>query len=382
MFFSENDEIFMRQALEQAQLGWGMTHPNPMVGAVIVEQGKVTARGYHAKAGQAHAEAMALSNKQVTPDSTLYVTLEPCCTQGSTGPCTETIIQSGIKRVVIGTLDPNPVHTGKGICILQDAGIEVKTGVLEKECQDLNLIFNYWITKQSPLFAGKLAITLDGRIATVTGKSRWITEDQAREDVMRWRCYFPSVAVGSTTLLKDNPRLTRRLEKQSSPTRFVFDRTLSTLSMPLRELYIDQFKANTIIVTSQAAVQSKKHWLDDIGICYWALSCYNGVAFFQEFRHRCYEAGITGVYFEGGSKLMSALLATRQLDYLFIYRSPKFFADASALPAFSGQNVLSIDQAFSLQQVRHEIFGNDSLMRGHIVYPQNSKQNEIISGYQ
>jgi len=265
-------ELFMRRAIELARSVWGTTHPNPMVGAVIVEDaaheceapGVILAEGATSPDGGPHAERVALAAHDATapcppsPYTTLYVTMEPCSTEGRTGACTDAIIASGIRRVVVGTLDPNPAHAGRGIDILRAAGIEVMTGVLEAECRDLNIIFNHWITANTPLFAAKTATSLDGRIACRTGDSRWITGEAARADVMHWRRLFPAIAVGAGTVAQDNPRLTARIEGEEEwcPIRFVFDGLLSTASRlnsgGLPALYTDEFKHRTIVVTDAA----------------------------------------------------------------------------------------------------------------------------------
>src|SRR5262245_54618262 len=185
-------EHFMRRAIVLARGVWGTTHPNPMVGALIVEDGHIVAEGATAPDGGPHAERLALlaRGKTPRPGATMYVTLEPCCTHGRTGACTEAIIAAGIKRVVVGATGPFPEHQGKGFEMLRAAGIEVISGVLERECNDLNLIFNHWV-KRGPMLAAKAAITLDGKIACRTGESRWITNDAARIDVHRWRRLFP-----------------------------------------------------------------------------------------------------------------------------------------------------------------------------------------------
>ena len=203
-------ERHMALALEQARNGWGDTHPNPMVGAVIVEQGEVVATGYHQAAGEAHAEVDALRNlgRKPAAGATLHVTLEPCCTHGRTPPCTQAVLDAGFREVHIGTADPNPDVAGRGIQQLRGAGVEVHTGTLEESCRDLNLLYNHWIASHgSPLLAGKVATTLDGFTATRDGHSQWITSEQARQDVMCWRRLFPAIAVGAGTILADDPSL-------------------------------------------------------------------------------------------------------------------------------------------------------------------------------
>ncbi|HEX7630744.1 MAG TPA: bifunctional diaminohydroxyphosphoribosylaminopyrimidine deaminase/5-amino-6-(5-phosphoribosylamino)uracil reductase RibD, partial [Lacunisphaera sp.] len=247
-------ESFMRRALDVARRGWGDTHPNPLVGALIVEQGEVVAEGFHAKAGEAHAEVNALKalGRPPAPGATLYVTLEPCCTHGRTPPCTEAILAAGISRIVVGATDPNPAHAGKAFELLRERGVEVITGVLAEDCADLNLIFNHWITTNRPLFAAKSGVTLDGKVATRTGDSKWITGEAARADGHRWRRLFPAIAVGAGTIRADNPRLTARLNgTEWCPWRFVFDgllRSVTDKAMP--NVYTDEFRERTIVVTT------------------------------------------------------------------------------------------------------------------------------------
>jgi len=362
-------EKFMDRALELARQGWGKTHPNPMVGAVIAQGDEIVAEGFHAAAGEPHAEINALNNlkKSLTADATLYVTLEPCCTQGRTPPCADAIIKAGVKRVVVGATDPNPEHQGRGIETLRQAGIEVESGVLAGECEDLNLIYNHWIERKTPLIAGKVAITLDGRSATRTGHSKWITGEQARADVMRWRRYFPAIAVGAGTVLSDNPRLTSRLDDVWCPLRFIFDRQLRTVGDDMPGIYRDEFCARTIVVTMKGADPKKLGKLTDCGVAVWELESADGAAFFKEFRSRCSAADITGVYCEGGSQLLSSLLDSGHLDYLFCYRSPVLLADPLALPMMSGQEVDVMAGAFRLHQVRHASMGEDALTRGFLV---------------
>ena len=207
-------KLHMERALQLATKGWGKTHPNPMVGAVILDQGLVRGEGYHLQAGDPHAEINALKqlDGNLSTEATLFVTLEPCSTHGRTPPCIDAIIQSGIKRVVVGAIDPNPQHAGRGLDRLRKAGVAVTEGILSKECEDLNILYNYWIKCRSPLIAGKVATTIDGKLATRKGDSKWITGPQARMDVMRWRRLFPAIAVGANTVISDNPNLTSRME--------------------------------------------------------------------------------------------------------------------------------------------------------------------------
>ena len=375
----------MRRALAVARSVWGTTHPNPMVGALIVEDGLVVAEGATAPDGGPHAERLALlaRGKPPRPGATLYVTMEPCSTHGRTGACTDAIIASGIKRVVIGTHDPNPAHAGRGLAVLRAAGIEVIDGVLAREAADLNLIFNHWITTGAPLLAAKSASTLDGKMACRTGESRWITNEISRADVHRWRRLFPAIAVGAMTVLKDNPRLTARRagEAEWCPIRFVFDGLLRTVvDKNFPALFTDEFRERTIVVTTPHGGLGYVRKLRDMGITVWAFDSATQRVAFADFRKRCAEERIAGVYVEGGAQLISEMLRARQLDYLFSYRSPMLFADDKSKSIFSGMRPERIDQAVRMADVTHETFGDDSLMRGRVVYPEKLQVDETVFG--
>ncbi len=373
-------EHFMRRALAAARQGWGNTHPNPLVGAVIVEQGEVVAEGFHARDGDPHAEIMALHHLErlPRPGATLYVTLEPCCTQGRTGACTTAIIAAGIQHVVVGATDPNPVHAGHGFEVLRAAGVEVTEGVLADDCIDLNLIFNHWITTQTPLLAAKAAVTLDGKIATRTNDSEWITGEMARADVHHWRRLFPAIAVGAGTILSDNPSLTSRLgDEVWCPVRFVFDGLLRTvLDKSLPKVYTDEFKHRTIVVTTPHGGLGYMRKLQAMGVQVWNLPSSTMRAPLPDFRRKCAEAGITGVYFEGGALIISELLQFRQLDYLFVYRAPVLLGDEKAKSVFKGLRTEKLLNAVRMKNVRHASFGPDQLMRGHVAYPEKLQVDE------
>jgi len=373
----------MRRAIELALRGWGRTHPNPMVGAVLVEDGCVAAEGYHEADGGPHAEKAALAalGRAPRPGATLFVTLEPCSTEGRTGSCAEAIIASGVKRVVVGATDPNPAHAGNGFAVLGRAGVEVITGVLEAECSDINLIFNHWITRKGPLLAGKLAVTLDGRIATRRGESKWISGGAAREDVHRWRRLFPAIAVGAGTLMADNPRLTARCEGMpvECPTRFVFDgRLRSVVEGSLPAVYSDEFSKRTIVVTTQHAGMGYVRKLRGRGVGVWIFDSASGSVPLAQFRSRCAEEGICGVLFEGGSQLLSRALIERQLDYLIMYHSPVIFADERARPVLVGLRTDSLSQSIRLTDVRRMTLGDDSAVRGRVAYPDKLHVDETL----
>jgi len=367
-------ESFMRRAIAVAKRGWGDTHPNPLVGALIVEEGERVAEGHHAKAGEAHAEIVALRalGRKPKHGATLYVTLEPCCTHGRTPPCTEAIIAAGFTCVVVGATDPNPAHAGHGFAALRTAGIEVVTGVLTGECTDLNLIFNHWITTGRTLFAAKSGVTLDGKVATRTGDSKWITGEQARANGHVWRRYFPAIAVGAGTLRADNPRLTARVDgKEWCPWRFVFDGLLrSVLDKAMPGIFTDEFHERTIVVTTPHGGLGYARKLNQLGVKTWIMESPTPKVNFADFRKRCTQEGIGGVFFEGGAQLLSELMQARELDYLFTYQAPVLLADDRGKSIFSGLRTETLDGAIRLNQVRHEVHGDDSLMRGFLKYPE------------
>lgn len=365
---------FMRRALEVAKRGWGDTHPNPLVGALIVENGEIVAEGHHAKSGGPHAEINALRalDRKPKPGATLYVTLEPCSTPGRTGACTDAIVNAGVSRVVVGATDPNPAHAGAGFEILRAMDVEVITGVLADECADLNLIFNHWITTGRSLFAAKSGVTLDGKVATRTGDSKWITGELARADGHRWRRYFPAIAVGAGTIRADNPRLTARVGgTEWCPWRFVFDGLLRTVTeKALPHVYTDEFRERTVVVTTPHGGLGYVRKLNSLGVKVWVLSSASPRVSLVDFRQRCTDEGIGGVFFEGGAQLLSELLQARELDYLFTYHAPVLFADDKSKSILRGLRTETLANAIRLTRVRHEVHGEDTLMRGFVQYPE------------
>lgn len=376
-------ERFMRRALELARCGWGMTHPNPMVGAVIVEDGAIVAEGYHAQDGGPHAERVAIQTlgRPPKPGATLYVTLEPCSTHGRTGACTEAIIAAQFARVVVGATDPLSEHGGRGFAMLRKAGIEVLTGVLEADCVDLNLIYNHWAVRRSPLIAVKSALTLDGKIATRTGDSKWITGEAARADVMAWRRLFPAIAVGAATVIRDNPRLTARRvgEEEWCPIRFVFDGLLRTVSeRELPHVYTDRYHEQTIVVTTPHGGLGYMRKLRDLGVQVWCLPSLIQRVQIADFRQKCAEEKVLGVYIEGGTQLVTECLQERQIDYLFMYRAPLLLADDKAKAGYLGLRSERLEQGVRLTDVRHASFGDDQLMRGRVVYSPKMQVDETV----
>jgi diaminohydroxyphosphoribosylaminopyrimidine deaminase/5-amino-6-(5-phosphoribosylamino)uracil reductase len=363
----------MRRALDLARNGLGTTHPNPMVGALVVAGGQIVGEGWHEKAGGAHAEVNALAAAgEKARGATLFVTLEPCSTFGRTPPCTEAIQRAGIARVVAGARDPNPLHAGRGYDILRAAGIAVTEGILAEECADLNLIFNFRMREKRPLFAAKTALSLDGRVAARTGASRWITGEAARENVHVLRRYYPAIGVGAGTVLADNPRLTARLpgKEEWCPRRFVFDRSLRTAEgaeLPL--LYSDSFQSLTTVVTLHSAPADRLARLEKAGVNVLVLPSGTDGEYWAAFSDFLAKEELWGILVEGGPKIFESLLAAGKIDYLYAYQAPILFADAQAPAAFCGLAPADPQHAPRLTKVRHEVFGEDVLTRGWLVRP-------------
>jgi diaminohydroxyphosphoribosylaminopyrimidine deaminase/5-amino-6-(5-phosphoribosylamino)uracil reductase len=258
--------------------------------------------------------------------------------------------------------------------------VDVVTGVLAADCEDQNLIFNHWITTGRPLFAAKSGVTLDGKVATRTGDSKWITGEQSRADGHRWRRLFPAIAVGAGTVRADNPRLTARVNgTEWCPWRFVFDgllRTVTDKAMP--NVYTDEFRERTIVVTTSHGGMGYVRKLNSMGVKAWVLPGQSPKASFADFRARCVAEGVAGVFFEGGAQLVSEVLQGRELDYLFTYHAPVLLADDKGKSIFRGLRTETLDSAIRLERVRHEVHGDDTLMRGFVKYPERMFVDEAV----
>lgn len=335
---------FMREALDEALRGWGLTNPNPMVGAVVVRDGKVIGKGFHHGAGLPHAEIEALADVRKRggdpAGAELYVTLEPCCTTGRTGPCTEAIIKAGIRRVIVGALDPNPVHAGRGIGILRSAGIEVETGVLERECAKINYSFFKWIVTGRPYVTLKLATTLDGRIATFSGDSKWVTGEAARSRVQKLRKLADAVMVGGETLRRDAPQLTVRepADWKRQPLRIVATRD-AKLAAKLAELYLDG-RVGAVNLPDAAA--------------------WDG--FLLELGRR----NMVNLLIEGGGELAASALAARAVDRAEFHIAPKILGGRESRPAVGGASPELMAMAQNLHDVEVARLGDDVMISGEL----------------
>ena len=335
-------KAFFEQTLALARKGWGNTHPNPMVGALIVEDGQIVAKGYHQKAGSPHAEVEAIRALDRVPQdgASMFVSLEPCSTTGRTPPCVQGILNAGIKRVYIGAMDPNPAHAGRGIDILRDAGVRVEMANEEFQTRAtrLNLIFNHNITSGNALVALKLAESANGMLAEVKGQPSRITEDEARADMMTWRRLFPAICVGSGTVLADNPVLTARLPEETfCPVRLVLDASLSTLEESVfpRNLYTDEYSSQTKVLTTALGIKNETavKKADELGIALIEVGHDDhGRIELAKLSRVLKELNLNAVYCEGGASVAQSLLDKDLVDYLFRYQSPKLFSGPDALP--------------------------------------------------
>ncbi len=363
------EKMFMKRAITLAKLGAGFVNPNPMVGAVIVKDGKIIGEGYHKKYGDLHAERNALKDcRQRGNDSTgatLYVTLEPCCHHGKTPPCTEAIIESGITRVVIGTLDVNPIVSGRGAEILRNSGIRVETGLLEKECKELNCIFNKYMTEKRPYVVMKYAMTADGKIATVSGESKWITGDLARENVHRLRKKLSAIMVGVSTVIADNPRLDCRLDEPvNNPVRIICDSHLRT---PLDSQVVKTANdIETIIATSsedKTLIQEyEKRGCKIIVVP----QSKNGVDL-NHLMKLIGEMGIDSVLIEGGGTLNYSALESKIVDEIHVHIAPKIFGGSSKSPV-EGIGISDINQAIKLNPINTIWAGEDLIIENAVIY--------------
>lgn len=335
------DERYMRAAVNLARRGWGRTSPNPLVGAIVVKNDAVVGRGWHQQAGGPHAEVHALDAAGETAHgATLYVTLEPCSSHGRTPPCTERIAAAGIKRVVAGTMDPNPKHRGRGIEWLQKRGIATAVNVEHTRCEQLNAAFFCWIRTGKPYVTLKLAMTADGRIATRNGHSQWITGLPARRRVQRMRQWADAILVGADTVRRDNPQLLVR-EPQNWP------------CQPLR-----------LVASRSGDIGDATLFNDGRGPA--RLICCESPAAWQKQLAELGSSGITSILVEGGGELAADMLAAGVIDNVAFFIAPKILGGRESRPAIGGDNPLDINAAMNLNDTRIARCGDDFLLTGYI----------------
>lgn len=367
---------YMRRALELAQRGMGFTSPNPMVGAVIVRDGNIIGEGWHKKYGELHAErdAFAYCDEHGIDckGADMYVTLEPCCHHGKQPPCTDAVIEHGIKRVFIGSADPNPLVAGKGVKILRDHGIEVTENVLREECDAVNEIFFKWITQEQPFVTLKYAMTMDGKIACYTGESKWITGEEARLDVQRERLRHSAIMVGIGTVLADDPMLTCRFENGRDPVRIICD---SNLRIPVESNIVQTAKeVPTIIATTNCdnsadhEKNGKCHILEEKGCTIIPTKADCGHVDLCTLMLKLAEMNIDSILIEGGGELNWSALNAGIVDKVKAYIAPKLFGGRDAKTPVAGMGVPSPDDAYILKDTEIRRIGEDILIEGRVVY--------------
>ena len=361
------NEKYMQMAIELAKKGAGGVNPNPMVGAVVVKNGKVIGRGYHKFFGGSHAEVYALEEAgKEAEGATIYVTLEPCSHYGKTPPCAKKIIDMGIKKCFIGSSDPNPKVAGKGVVMLKEAGIEVVENVLKEECDEINQVFFKYIKTRIPYLFVKCGITLDGKIALSNGISKWITNSIAREKVQYYRNKFMGIMVGINTVLTDNPSLTARIENGVNPFRIIVDPHLK-INEDCKVVKNNEDE-KTVIITSQKNLFTENDENSEIQLKQKRLVEENKVKFifidgekfsFRKMLEEIGKTGIDSVLLEGGETLISLAFEENVIDGGEIFIANKILGDSGAKPFISGFVREKMDEAIQLTNVRNNIYGEN-----------------------
>jgi len=366
----EIDSTWMHRALDLAARSRGRTSPNPMVGAVLVKGSQLTGEGFHAYAGSDHAEIVALREAGAdAAGATLYVSLEPCCLHGRTPPCVERILQAKIARVVAACEDPNPAVSGRGIAALRAGGVEVDVGVLAEEASRLNEAFFKHVRTGRPFVTLKVAASLDGKIATRTGESRWITSEGARRRVHQLRNEMDAVLVGIGTVLRDDPLLTTRLgiADQRDPIRVIVD---NLARLPLRAKVIDRASpAATILAVSQMAPRSRIEAVEREGVQVSVVEDSPRRVSLERLMEALGKRGILSVMIEGGAEINASALHEGVVDKVMVFLAPILMGGKSTPTAVGGEGIETLGQALRLHDVRIERLDDDILIEGYIAKP-------------
>lgn len=355
-------EFFMRKALEEAAKGVGRTSPNPVVGALLVKQGRIIARGYHRKAGTAHAEVVALEQAGARArGADLYTTLEPCDHWGRTPPCSQALLDAGVRRVFTGSSDPNPLVNGKGVQRLRRAGVEVVTGVLAAEADVLNRPFFKAVRTGLPWVTLKAAVTLDGKLATATGDSKWVTGEEARAWVHRLRDQVDAILVGANTVRRDNPQLTTRLPGGGGkdPLRIVVDSHLRL--SPRFQVFTQRSSARTVVATLEDAEGRKARRLRELGCEVWTLPARQDRVDLKALLKRVAKEGKNHLLVEGGAEMYGAFLKAKLADALCLFLAPKLIG-ASGLSWTGELGIRAMGKALAVKDVSVEKYGQDLLL--------------------
>ena len=354
----------MERALELAAMGIGKVNPNPLVGAVIVKDGEIIGEGYHECYGEAHAERNAVKNAVKSVEgSTIYVTLEPCAHYGKTPPCVDLIIEKKFKKVVIGMLDPNELVAGKSIEKLKNHGIEVVVGVKEEECKKMNEIFIKYITSKIPFVVLKSGISLDGKIATYSGNSKWITSKESREDAQNLRNRLNSIMVGVNTIITDDPELTCRINNEKKLIRIVVD---TKLRIPLDSKVIKNNDKQTIVATILSSDEEKKKTLRDLGVKVIEVSEKNNKVNLKELVKKLGQEGIDSILIEGGGTLNFSALEEKIVDKVIFYIAPKILGGENSKSCIAGLGFSELNDAVNLKDISYRKISEDLVVEGYI----------------
>ena len=360
------EEQFMKRAIELAKQGAGWTAPNPLVGAVVVKNGRVIGEGYHRKYGELHAERNALAACTEDPaGATLYVTLEPCCHYGKTPPCTEIIIEKKIAKVVIGSRDPNPKVAGKGARILREHGIEVVEDYMREACDALNPVFFHYITTKTPYVVLKFAMTLDGKIATRTGASKWITGEAARNHVHQLRGRYAGILAGIGTVLADDPMLNCRIDGAHQPLRIILD---SHLRIPMGSRLVRSAKEYPLLIVCNESNRDREEGasriqkLEEAGAKVWTLPEKNGHPDLNVLMQRLGEEKIDSVLIEGGGTVNEAALKAHIVHHVYAYIAPKIFGGEDAKTPVEGSGIRLPQECAKLRLAKITVLLNDMLL--------------------
>lgn len=357
---------FMRRAFELAEQARGHTYPNPLVGAVLVRKGRILAEGYHRFFGGPHAEAEALGRFSSVPrGSTLYVTLEPCSTFGKTPPCTRLIYEKGVRHVVVAAADPNPSHQGRGLKELERRGVRVTRGVLGAEAHRQNEVFFKWARTGLPFVALKMAETLDGKIATVSGESRWITGNRARQWVHRLRATHQAVLVGPKTALRDNPRLHVNLHKAPQPVRIVID---PGLKVPFRSNLLRSPDHKVLVATTKSSYRKHFPLYDRRGIGLLAVRASRGRLDLHDLLLKLARMNLISLLVEGGGETAADFLESKLVDKIYFFVAPKIVGGRTAKTAVEGNGIARLDRAVRIRSMRTVALGGDMLFEGYTDY--------------
>ncbi|MBT3310744.1 MAG: bifunctional diaminohydroxyphosphoribosylaminopyrimidine deaminase/5-amino-6-(5-phosphoribosylamino)uracil reductase RibD [Desulfobacterales bacterium] len=362
-----NDVYFMKTALAYAERGRGYTSPNPMVGAVVVKNHKIVGTGWHRNAGGPHAEVNAINDAgDQVKGSTIYVTLEPCNHTGRTPPCTEKIIDSGIRHVVVAMEDPNPDVKGGGIKRLKEHGITVTSGICEDEAKKLNEIFVKYIRTKKPFVVLKCASTLDGRIATRTGDSKWITGVESRRYAHEIRHLVDGIMVGIDTVKQDNPSLTTRLDGKEGldPARIILDTRLS-IHEDAGILHLDS-KSETLIITGLNISNDKKALIERNGIKVIKVPEKEGRIDLKALMDILGDMGITSLLIEGGSRVINSALSAGIVDKIFFFYAPKILGGDNGVPVCRGEGPDLMSESIQVKDIEVKRFGEDVLIEGYL----------------